>query len=152
MKKIRINVLILAFIAFLGIANGAESHDEIINELKALQKKLGFIYGRSVHGDANEKVKACDEMEEVCKKIEEELATIPLQEVKDYVSIDIKTIQEKIASFRRSRNNLGGCSEVFESDFGPQIFEAYLGADENTVTGLRGLLNILIGHLKSKNS
>lgn len=147
MQRIKsINLIILLFLA-LGISYGAEAYDEIVNDLKTLHTKLGFIYGRYVHGTPAEKSNACEEMEEVCKKIEETLQDIPLHDVSKYILIDVKTIQEKVDNFRRSKKNTGGCIEFFKSDLESKVFESYLR--EN---GLRGLLKNLINHLEANNN
>lgn len=153
MRKMKVfNGIILFFIVFFGIAYGAGPYDEIISDLEQLQKELGFIYGRYVQGTPEEKKKACEQVVKVFDKIEEKLKTIVVKDEKNPIAIDKKTLQEKIASFGRSKQNLGGeCKDFVDSVFGNTIFEAYLGNSEDTVRGLRGLLKILIDHLKMNN-
>lgn len=149
-----ISLLLLIILGSFIVSYGQGPYDEVVEELKAIQKKLGFLYGRCVQGTPEDKRKVCMQMETICTELEKKIESIPLTENRgnnyNLISIDIKNIEAKIASFRKDKKNLQGCNAIFKCD-SEKFCEAYLGADHSKVTGLRGLLHLLIRRLDSYN-
>lgn len=149
MKKMKIMSIVLSIIMVTaGFALGDGPYDEAINQLNGFRQDLGSIYTKSKSGKKSE---ACEEMVIVCAKIEGSLKNIALpskfkEDPNNDISKNIKNIEEKIASFRRSKNIAEGCDGM--SKF---VLEQYLGSNENGVLGLRPLLRSLDKALKSNN-
>ncbi|PWU07085.1 MAG: hypothetical protein C5B43_00890 [Verrucomicrobia bacterium] len=156
MKKKTVNLLLIILFGIISNIYGIGPYDEIIEELKDFQKKLGFVYGRTVQGTPDEKRKVCEEMESILAVIETKIQAISLpshcvDDKNNYVCIDIQNIKYKIACFRKSRSEVKNCDEFFKSHESNNVLEGHIGSDEGKLSGLRGLLNMLIAHLNSSN-
>ncbi len=143
----------MLFIGILQLAYGEGPYDEPIDQLIELRKELGKIYGDYRTYESDKMKKACEDMVEVCKKIEKQLGKVleiskSKGDENSSIPVQVETVQQKITTFRNNIKIKGGCKELAQDKF---VFERLIGNDDIDSPSLRGVLTTLIKNLKLKN-